>query len=229
MPSSAARGWKPPTTWRTTSAASTRAEVEREAVGIEAGEVEQVLDEALEPPGLAADDGGGRMRVVGGPVEHGLGVAADRGERGAQLVGDRHQELALLVAGPGEIAAHRVDRLGQLGELGILAGPDLHARVQVAGGDPTGGVDGGHDGPGEPPGEGGGHEGGGRHPDEADEAEVADPVDRAVDLTGHDQHRVSRRWWPAAGWARPSRSAGPGCGPSPARRPAGRAGRCRRW
>ncbi len=102
IPSSAARGWNPPTTWRTTSAASTVPEVEGEAVGVEPGQVEQVLDQPLEAAGLGADDGGGRLGVVGGAVEHGVGVAADRGERRAQLVGDRQQELAFLVPGPGQ-------------------------------------------------------------------------------------------------------------------------------
>ena len=84
--------------------------------------------------------------VVGGAVGDGLGVAADRGERGAQLVGDRQQELALEALGPTEVRAQGVDGVGQLVELGGLAavapGPwrrDCRPR------DLAGGVHGPHD------------------------------------------------------------------------------------
>ena len=46
--------------------------------------------------------------------------------------------------------------------------PDGHPGVEVARGDPAGGFDGGHHGPGEPPGQGGGHQGGGHDGDQAD-------------------------------------------------------------
>ena len=99
-----------------------RLQVEREAVGVQPGQVEQVLDQSLEAARLAADDGGCFRRVVGGPVDHRLGVAADRGQRCPQLVGDGQEELAFLLPGPHQVGAHGVDRLGQLGEFGILVG-----------------------------------------------------------------------------------------------------------
>ena len=51
-----------------TSAASTGAAVEAEPPGVEPGQVEQVLDEALEAAGLGADDVDRPGHVVGGPL-----------------------------------------------------------------------------------------------------------------------------------------------------------------
>ena len=96
-----ARGRKPSTTWPDHLGAVDRLQVEREPVGVQPGQVEQVLHQSLEAAGLGADHGGGRRRVVGGPVDHRVGVAADRGERRAQFVGDGEEELALLLAGRG--------------------------------------------------------------------------------------------------------------------------------
>ena len=95
--------------------------VERELPGLEPGQVEQVLDQALEAAGLAPDDAHGPGDVVGGAVGDGVGVAPDRRQRGAQLVGHRQQELALETPGPTEVLAQGVDGLGQLRELGVVA------------------------------------------------------------------------------------------------------------
>ena len=108
-----------------------RLALERPA-GVEAGEEEQVLDELLHPQRLGLDpadgvgDGGGHgVRLAAGQ----LGVAADRGERGPQLVrgvGDElpHLRLALL---PGlerrlDVVEHRVEGEGDLADLGALVG-----------------------------------------------------------------------------------------------------------
>ena len=78
-----------------------------------------------------ADVGGlvGRHDVVG----QRLGVAGDRGERGAQVVRDRQQELALPSLGVAQRAGERVDRIADLDDLGrALRG---QGDVAVAGGE----------------------------------------------------------------------------------------------
>ena len=78
----------------TTSASVGGAEVDRDLLRLELGQVEQVADQAFQPPRLG-DDHLGRLGVVlNGAVLDGLGEATDRGERGAQVVGDRQEELA---------------------------------------------------------------------------------------------------------------------------------------
>ena len=76
-----------------------RNQVEGEAVGVEAGEVEEVLHQALETPSLRADDAGCVGGLVGRPVDDRVGIAADRGQRRTQLVRDRQEELPFLFAG----------------------------------------------------------------------------------------------------------------------------------
>ena len=88
--------------------------VQRELVGVEAGEVEQVGDEAFEPAGLRRDHVGGadaRVHALDGAVGDGLGVAADRRERRAQVVRHAEQERALVAARDVEVVGHRVDRV----------------------------------------------------------------------------------------------------------------------
>ncbi len=75
-----------------------RCDVERGSAGIEPGQVEQIVDDPFEPLRLDADDvhgllaRPGRWREVGQGQR--LGVAADRGQRRAQLVGHVGQQLA---------------------------------------------------------------------------------------------------------------------------------------
>ena len=80
-------GPKPSATWPTTAARRPVAG-RGEAVGVQPGQVEQVLDQSLETTSLAADDGPPLGRIVGRPVDHRLGVAPDRGQRRPQLMGD---------------------------------------------------------------------------------------------------------------------------------------------
>ena len=75
-----------------------RGDLERGSAGIEPGQVEQIVDDPLEPLRLDADHVHGllarrrRRREVGQGQR--LGVAADRGQRRAQLVRHVGQQLA---------------------------------------------------------------------------------------------------------------------------------------
>ena len=94
--------------------------------GVEAGEQEQVLDQRRHPLGLRGDARQGVRGVVRErPAAGQLGVAADRGERGAQLVagvGDELAQLHLAVL-PGlqrraDVVEHVVERRPDLADLG---------------------------------------------------------------------------------------------------------------
>ncbi len=73
------------------------------------------------------------------PVLDRLRVAADRGQRGAQVVGHRHEELLRSAAGPRKRLGHLVDRPGQVTELVAGTGRRfVEAQRQVTAGDATG-------------------------------------------------------------------------------------------
>jgi hypothetical protein len=78
-----------------------RAGMDGEGPLVQAGEVEQVADEPLEPPRLGDDDGGSFLDGHDA-VEDRVAVAADGGERRLQLVAYGEQKAALGVAGPVE-------------------------------------------------------------------------------------------------------------------------------
>src|SRR5207302_7558128 len=59
-----------------------------EAGALQAGQVEQVEHQALEPPRFPGDHAASRGRIHRSLLE-GLGVAADRGQRGLELVADQ--------------------------------------------------------------------------------------------------------------------------------------------
>ena len=100
--------------------------------GVEPGEQQHVLDELGHPLGLGFDPAHRVGDVVGQLVPLALrqfGVAADRGERGAQLVagvGDElpHPRLAGLPGGQraGDAVQHPVQRGAELADLGVRAG-----------------------------------------------------------------------------------------------------------
>ena len=94
--------------------------VQRELVRVEAGEVEEVGDQSFEPTRLRRDHVGGadaRVHALDGAVGDRLRVAADRRERRAEVVRHAEQERALVPAGDVEVVGHRVDRVGEAGEL----------------------------------------------------------------------------------------------------------------
>ena len=127
---------------RHSAAQSSGSSVERRGPGLEPRQLEQVADEAVEPPRLlehAAHVAG--ALVVGdghGGVEQGLGVAADRGERRGQLVGDVGEELAALLLGLldararlGEPSGHPVEPLGHAADLVAAGVADAHREVAL--------------------------------------------------------------------------------------------------
>ena len=116
---------------------------------VEAGEQQQVVDEETHAPRRMLDPAqcaGQVLGIVGGPEPEGLGVAADRRQRGAQLVGGvseeaPHAPLARLPLGEGplDLREHRVERHRQAPHLGALI-RQLDALGEVAGGDHRGGA-----------------------------------------------------------------------------------------
>jgi hypothetical protein len=136
-----------PSTWRsrassptTTGAVSDDQQIDglllERPLLVEPGQQQQVLDEQAHPGGLLLDPTHHAAQVFGGadralPVQ--LGKAADRGQRGPQLmarVGDEpaHPVLGLLCAGLGRLALseggldlseHAVERRRQSAHLGV--------------------------------------------------------------------------------------------------------------
>ena len=103
-------------------------------------QVEQVADEPLEASRLALDHGAGPRRLEDA-VTNAFGVAADRRQRGLELVAHREQERALRVLRPLELGGQVVERAGETGDLrrpldgerrGARPGRELGARVRDA-------------------------------------------------------------------------------------------------
>ncbi len=128
------------------------------SAGVEAGEQQQVLDQAGHPGGLGLDPGHRVLDVVGQVVAGAagqLGVAADRGQGSAQLVagvGDElaYPHLACLACGERgrDVAEQAVERRADLADFGAgvgvlvrnaLAERDL-AAVELELGDASGGL-----------------------------------------------------------------------------------------
>ena len=101
-PRSRADGWNAVDRLVDHRAGVDRRGVERELVGVEAGEVEEVGDEALEPARLGRDHLARRgccsSRPLDGAVGDRLRVPADRRERRAQVVRHAQEERALVPA-----------------------------------------------------------------------------------------------------------------------------------
>ena len=133
---------------RASGTRSTGASCERLGL-VEAGQLEQVLDEAAHPDGLLLDalHGLGHFlrRLQGAhPVQ--LGVAAHRDERGAQLVAGIADEAAHLVDGARAVleravdaVEHGVERAVEAADLGV-GGRAAEPLAEVAVGDGGGGA-----------------------------------------------------------------------------------------
>ena len=115
-----------------------RTDVERQLIGFELAQVEEVADQSFEATGFGNDDLGGLGGVLHGAIGDGFGETSDGRQRGAQVVRDRHQELSFPVAAVGQALGHGVDRPAQRRELGVVAFPDGDPALQVTRGDLTG-------------------------------------------------------------------------------------------
>ena len=93
--------------------------LEVEVVGLEPREGEQVRHEAVDALGLGDEHLAGGTDVLGSDrsLGKGLRVSAQGGERRADLVGHREQELALASLAGGERLVERRDRVPHVGDL----------------------------------------------------------------------------------------------------------------
>ncbi len=92
------------------------AERDAERAAAQAGEIEEVANQALEPVRLTLDHLAGVLRCHDAVAEA-LGVTADGGQRRLQLVADREQERSFRVLGMPELLRELVERRGELTEL----------------------------------------------------------------------------------------------------------------
>ena len=98
---------------------------------LEAGQVEQVADQPVEPAHLLVHGGQRLVEVVGPDDALGqrLDVAGDGGERRAQLVRHPHQEVALELVDLAQAVDHALEAGRQRAEL-VVGGPRVdHVHV----------------------------------------------------------------------------------------------------
>ena len=129
---------------RTSRARSTGDRFQREVGGLQPGQRQQVADQPVQVLGLGEHRPAGALATVvraDHPVGERLGVPADRGQRGAQLVRDRQQELALPALAGGQRGGQPVQRVRQVGDLVRRLG--RHPYRPVAGAQPGRGGGGG--------------------------------------------------------------------------------------
>ena len=112
---------------------------------VEAREIQEIANEALEPARFATDHRRRALarigiRVVECAVGQCLGIAPDRRERRAQVVRDREEERALAPARFLELRGHAVEGVPERGEVGIRAGWQVGPAPEVAGCQLTGGA-----------------------------------------------------------------------------------------
>ena len=110
-----------------------------EAAVLNPGELQQLLHHPRQPPGLAGDDGHALAHVpfVPGLAAHdGLGPAGDGGQRGAQFVGDRGDELRLHALRLLDPQGHVVDGVGEVPHLVVEL--LFHLDAVASPGDPPG-------------------------------------------------------------------------------------------
>jgi hypothetical protein len=92
--------------------------------GLEPGELEQVVDEPTQALGLV--EGLPEVLPVGGndPVGEVLQQGGHRGQRCAELVRHRRDQVPTLAIDGGEVLGHPVERRGELTDLVRGRGPD---------------------------------------------------------------------------------------------------------
>ncbi len=107
-----------------------RLDGQRRHPSVDAGEVEQVLDQPTEPFGLVERRLQAGWVGFGDPVGQVLEQGAECGQRRPQLVRDVGDEVTSLAVDGGEVLSHRVERPSQLADL--VAGARVHPPGVVA-------------------------------------------------------------------------------------------------
>ena len=118
-------------------------EVEADRPGVEAADLEEVLDEPAEPGDVADEqvEGGlGPLRHLVAPRLHHVDRRRQRHQRRAQLVGDVGGEPGVALDSLLQRRGHVVERAGEHAEVGIVGGSE--PRLQPAAGDRLGGFGG---------------------------------------------------------------------------------------
>ena len=139
MPRSRASGSAPAIASLTRSPSPTGSGLEAKYAGMDAGQLEEIVDHPDHPVDLVPDPPLIAARVLGQPVLERLGHRPHPGERGAEVVGDPGDQLAtgvlepgLAVTGLGQLDAGRRELVGQGLELAGAA----HRGAQPSAGRP---------------------------------------------------------------------------------------------
>ncbi len=121
--------------------------MEADRAGVEPRDLEQVLDEALEPDDVARQEVERRLRPFGELVAaglHHLDRGRQRHQRRSEFVADVGGEPGVALDALLQRLGHVVERLGEDSEVGVVGG--LEAGVEAAAGDRRGRLRGGADG-----------------------------------------------------------------------------------
>ena len=111
---------------------------QHDGAGLQAGEIEQILDEAVEPLDPPVHRPQELRRRLADAVDEVLQSRFQAGDRGTQLVRDVGHQVAALPIGQREVGSHRVERRGELADL--VDSRCLDRFVGAAAGDALGGL-----------------------------------------------------------------------------------------
>ncbi len=114
-------------------------EVQSDRAGIEAADLEQVLDETLEPRHVSAQEVERSLGALGhlvAPALHHLDRGRQRHQRGAELVTDVGRESGVTLDAQLQGRCHVVERVGEHAEVGVVG--RFEARVETPTGDRLG-------------------------------------------------------------------------------------------